>query len=205
MIRADFTDAIVAEVKAVEVGETEVLHVLEATARQAEMNQHPVVSQLVRRDTTAGSIQVTNISKTTQFNACRAGKSQPTTDTILLRALCLTEQFIISLWTLEHAVTHVVRMQTHCGPTTAVESWTPVPLTPVFIPLTHTVSHPVTAEIDGETVVLARTLEVCTGGAVIVGAGFRLHWRQVFEAGAVFIKAHLAFFNLYQHIIFAKI
>ena len=61
-----------------------------------------------------------------------------------------TQQLVIILRTLEHAVTDVVSMQTHFGPSTAIKTRTRVAFTRCLILTVRTILNAIAAEIDGQ-------------------------------------------------------
>ena len=62
----------------------------------------------------------------------RTGKRQPLTQTAH-RTGHVTQPFIITLWTLPPAITHMIYVQTHWRSTTPEKSWTFCTLTALFI------------------------------------------------------------------------
>ena len=71
-----------------------------------------------------------------------------------------TQQLVVFLWTLMVAITHVERMETDLGATTAVVARTCVHITLPFVLLSWTVVHTVTAQEDRQAVAVVQALEV---------------------------------------------
>lgn len=75
----------------------------------------------------------------------------PTVTSTLTGAGKFAQQFIISLGTVEHAVTHVVRVHAHPRTPAAVEPWTRVAVAPCLVFVQRAVKHAVTAEENRQT------------------------------------------------------
>ena len=101
----------------------------------------------------------------------------PTVTPTLIGAGTFAQQFIISLGTVEHAVTHVVRVHAYPGTPAAVEPWTRVAVARCLVFVQRAVKHAVTAHEDRQTQFV--TPEVCLwaedGSAVRLCVAKRLH------------------------------
>ena len=80
-----------------------------------------------------------------------AAERQPVARAVL-RAAEATQQFILGLRALVHAVTELFRMQTDPGASAAVETRTREAVTAVLVLVSRTVVDTVTAEEDGPAV-----------------------------------------------------
>jgi hypothetical protein len=107
----------------------------------------------------------------------RADESQALTLTHL-RTLRLTQLFIVMLRAMLHAVTQLLRKQTHFRFPTAVQTWAGVGLAPQFVLTAKTVSNAIAAKEDRETVTL-RTDEVSGWTVAVIE-----HWAEGVSAGA---------------------
>ena len=88
----------------------------------------------------------------------RTNSGQTLTATSLWTAY-VTQQLVVLQWTLEDAVTQVLRMQTDGRVTTAVEAWTRVAVTLHLVLPARAVIDPVTHNVHRQTV-RVRTQEV---------------------------------------------
>ena len=68
---------------------------------------------------------------------------------------CITEQLVISTWTVEDAVTDVLLGHTHSGTVTTVETGALVAITVQFILFVRTVVHAVAAHMHWQAVVVS--------------------------------------------------
>lgn len=86
----------------------------------------------------------------------------------------VAHQLIIVLWTLKHAVTHVLGVDTHPGVTAPVEPRTPVAVTRCLVLAIRTVIDTVAAHVDWHAVVATWTQEVCFGTNVAGRRGIEI-------------------------------
>ena len=118
---------------------------------QVQINQQSVANQVAELYSTTAGIQEAKLGMLRQDNGVSTQVRVSLTHTGT-RTGEVAEVFIIMLRTLAPAVTNVCRVQTDHGTTTAVKTRAREMLTLMFILLTGTVMHVVTAHIDGQAV-----------------------------------------------------
>ncbi|KAL8624325.1 hypothetical protein ACOMHN_044756 [Nucella lapillus] len=123
----------------------------QGTSDQTDTDQHGVVLQVHQRHAGSVSIQVAKIRVVRNIHRLAAVKCHPKTPTFTWTGK-VTQQLIVILGTLSiRVVTHVVRVHTDGGVTTAVVTRKGVVITVRFIFVSWTVVHLVAAQIDRQT------------------------------------------------------
>ena len=172
VVMAECCQQVVAEVEAVKVRQRHVVHVLQSTAGQTEVNQQRVAGDVHHPHSAAVCLQVTQLGDTMHGEGLRAEQSQPETRAARGTGK-VTEQFIVSLGALRPSVTEVRGVQADPGAPAAVIAGTQeAGALRLVLPVTA-VPHPVTAHVDRQAVVVTLALEVGVGvrGAVPRGQG----------------------------------
>ena len=172
VVMAEGCQQVVAEVKAVQVRQRHIVHVLQSTAGQTKVNQQLVAGDVHHPQSAAVCLQVTQLGDTMRGEGLRAEQSQPETRAARGTGK-VTEQFIVSLGALRPSVTEVRGVQADPGAPAAVIAGTQeAGALRLVLPVTA-VPHPVTAHVDRQAVVVTLALEVGVGvrGAVPRGQG----------------------------------
>ena len=140
-------NVVITQVQTVQIWKIDVWHVHQVALCKIQVNQHCVVCQVVCAEFASSCGKVPDLRIITGKKEVVTAKSQSVTFAHIWTGK-ITKQFVVKQRAVMHAITHVVRMNTHLRSSAAVESWACVGVTCHFVLVVRAVKHAVTPHVD---------------------------------------------------------
>ena len=171
-VHVDVLDTVFTEIQSDEVVKRHGRQFFYSAVGEVEPDDVEVVHEVIGRHARVPSIQEAQFGMKPRLKGQAADKGEALTETPF-RAAQMAEAFVVVLGTLENAVTHVSRVNTHHGRATAVEAGAAVAATFRFILVVRAVEHAVAAQVDRQAVGgLPGAAEVGVRAVFVLGQAF---------------------------------